>query len=121
MIKITEKDKKMCEKGVNPTYFITCTVKDGKTKNKLGYQDYGATRTFGFYHKLNDAREALNENQCDMHEYLYQFAIIEKMYPGIHPCCYDENDFEWYKYNPKKGGFYITENPPDGTVNFALG
>ena len=120
MIKTTEKDRRLQGLGYTPAYFITCMEKNGTMKDKHGFDDLGSMRTFGFYYDLKDAREALNVNNCDMHEALYDYAIIEKMYPGIHPLCYDEGDFEWYKYDHERQGFFI-DNELFSSGNFALG
>lgn len=122
MIINTKKDEELSMKGINPVYFITCMEKDGTEKNKLGYADFGSMRTFGFFYDLKKTREALEENAGDMHEYLYSFAIIEKMYPGIHPMCIEEEEKEWYRYDFETDGFIINpEMMTNEVCNFALG
>lgn len=123
MIKFNEMDKKYEEKGIHPTYFITCFEKNGTEINKYKMPDFGDQRTFGFYYDLETARKALNENWCDMHECLYMYAVIEKMYPGIHPDCYLDTDIEWYQYDKEKDGFFLIDTPKHSVnlCNYALG
>ena len=98
-------------------YFITCLEKIGKGKYGL---DVGASRTFGYLDNFDDADEALRQNSCDMHEYLYHYGVIEKVEPGIHPVA----EKRWfYKYNGEKNGFYPIEEPKEFEhyINIALG
>lgn len=99
-------------------YFITCFEK--LEKDKLGWLNTGASRTFGYYKELKDAKEALNNNSCDMHEYLYKYAIVEEIGEGIH--YFAENRW-FFEYDDKKGGFFEIEEPAitKNTCNFALG
>lgn len=123
MITITKDDLIYQDKGIYPAYFITCCVKDGSNKDKLGFPDFGGYRTFGFYYNLEEARAALNENRCDMHECLYDYAAIEKLYPKIHPLCLDAEDIEWYKFDTDRKGFFLDQKNINkaGPCNFALG
>lgn len=99
-------------------YFITCFSKC--EKDEKGWFDGGAARVFGFVETLEEAERALNENWCDMFEYLYTYAVVEKMEPGIHPECEEEYWFEW---NQEKEGFFRIEKPEatEGVCNHALG
>ena len=102
----------------NPNYFITCFEKMKTTKN--GWPDTGDTRTFGYYDNFQSAESALNENRCDMCEYLYNFAFVEEIGQGIHP---DVTARWFFIFNDDKGGFFKAEEPEEieGIVNFALG
>jgi hypothetical protein len=54
-------------------------------------------RTFGYYFQYTDALNAIELNQCDMQEYLYQYLVLEKIGEGIHPFVIDEQWFTWNK------------------------
>lgn len=99
-------------------FFITCFQKIEKDKN--GWFNGGAQRTFGFRETLEDAEEALNLNMCDMREYLYDYAVVEEMRPYIHPEVEQE---VWFKWDDGKKGFFRIEKPKEtyGVCNFALG
>lgn len=99
-------------------YFITCFSKIDKDNH--GWLDTGAMRTFGYYDNFEDADKALRHNYCDMHEYLYRYAVIEKVEPGIHPIA-EERWF--YRYDEENDGFYHISEPEEFEhyINIALG
>lgn len=98
-------------------YFITCFQKIDEDNYGLSV---GASRTFGYLDNFDEANDALKYNVCDMHEYLYRYAVIEKIGTGIFPIA-EERWF--YKYNEEKGGFYPIEEPKEFEhyTNIALG
>lgn len=100
-------------------YFITCVQQ--LAKDKLGWFDFGASRTFGYRETFESAKEALECNMCDMHEFLYKYAIVEKTGPYIHPDVEEIHFFEWD--NERKGFFEMKEIPKDfeHICNVALG
>ena len=55
-------------------------------------------RVFGFFTSEFAALRAVQYNQCDMHEYYYNYLVVEKMNEGIHPNVLHEM---WYKWNFK--------------------
>ena len=99
-------------------YFITCFSKC--ERDAKGWFDGGATRTFGFKETLEEAEEALNLNVCDMHEYLYVYAVVEKLSPYIHPEVEEEY---WFAWDEEKQGFFRIEKPEVAyhVCNHALG
>ena len=64
-------------------YFITCFERYGKTK--LGYPDIGSSRTVGYYPHKEWAVEDLYLNNLDIHEDMYDYAVIEKIPMGLYP------------------------------------
>lgn len=99
-------------------YFITCFEKIGT--DDYGWLETGAVRTFGYYDNFEYADEALRQNCCDMYEYLYMYAVVEKIDPGIHPIA----EKRWfYKYDEEKDGFYPIREPKEleHYINIALG
>ena len=99
-------------------FFITCM--QNLPDNSNIFAETGAQRTFGFTETLNDAERKLNENYLDMHEYLYKYAVVEKIETGIHPEVLEE---VWFKWNEEKKGFYRIKKPDECSCfcNFALG
>jgi len=92
-------------------YFITCIEKDG-TEIRDGKPDYGDIRTFGYLKTYEEAKKALNENWCDMYEYLYSYAVIEHIEPGIlNEKEIKEQDRTWFQYNHERDGFFEIEKP----------
>ena len=99
-------------------FFITCFETLGVTK--IGSPDMGDVRTFGFKETFDEANRALNNNVLDMWEGCYNYAIVEEMYPGIHPNV--ENRW-FYKYNKELNGFFSMDEPEEFKhfTNIALG
>ena len=99
-------------------YFITCFQKC--ERNELGWFDGGCQRTFGYRETLELAEEALNLNMCDMREGLYDYAVIEKLGPYIHPLAEEEI---WFKWDDEKSGFFRIDKPEAtyGFCNYAFG
>lgn len=42
------------------------------------------SRTFGYFSDLKRAKKAVAYNECDMHEFYYDYLVIEKLQEGIH-------------------------------------
>lgn len=82
-------------------YFITCFERYGKTK--LGCPDIGSNRTFGYYPNKEMAIEDLHTNNTDLHEYLYNYAVVEKIPMGLYPVAEERIFFKW---NEEKQGFF---------------
>lgn len=100
-------------------FFITCFSRI--EKDEKGWLDMGAVRTFGFEKTFEDAEESLNTNRCDMFEYLYTYAVVEEMNPGIHP---DVENRWFYKWDDERRGFFRMDEEPKEFAhycNIALG
>lgn len=98
-------------------YFITCFEQLPKSNDHF---DIGSSRCFGYKKTLKEAIKALHNNTCDMHEYLYSYAVIEKLGPYIHP---DVEMHQFFKFDPDRRGFYEIDDPEElkHLTNFALG
>lgn len=57
-------------------FFITCFEKC-EIDVATGMPDVGDTRTVGYYEDLEICKRALHENFCDIHEFLYEYAVVE--------------------------------------------
>lgn len=98
-------------------YFITCMT---KCEEVNGWFNGGTTRCFGYTRTFKEAEEILNKNLYDLYEYCYQYAVVEKLGPYIHPHVEEEY---WFKWNEEKSGFFRI-NKPEVTYhvcNHALG
>ena len=82
-------------------YFITTFTKMEEDRNS--FWDFGNQRTPVYYTKLEDARDAVINNACDMYETIYEFALIEEIEPN---CFYPECTLKEL-YQVTKGGKYI--------------
>ena len=99
-------------------FFITCFQKC--ETNDKGFLDTGEERVFGFKETFEQAEKALNENYCDMFEFLYKYAVVEEMKPAIHPDVENRWFFQW---NEDKQGFFRIDEPKEFEhwCNIALG
>lgn len=98
-------------------FFITCFSKCEEDEYGL---NTGAYRTFGYYEDYETCKQALNENWCDMFEFLYTWAVVEKIGPGIHA---HAEEIGWFKWDDEKEGFFEIEKPKctESYCNHALG
>lgn len=98
-------------------YFITCFEKLPTRDDSF---DIGCSRCFGYKKTFEEAKEALHNNTCNMHEYLYKFAVIEKLGPYIHP---EVEQHQFFKYDANKKGFFEIDDPKElnHLTNFSLG
>lgn len=100
-------------------YFITCFQK--VALDDYGWLDLGANRTFGYRETFEGAKEALECNMCDMHEFLYNYAVVEKLGPYIHP---NVEEFHFFKWDKERKGFFEEMEIPQEFkhfCNFAFG
>lgn len=82
------------------------------------YHRRGAIRTFGFFKNISDAQSAVENNQGEMHECLYDYLVLEKIDCGIHPLAQEEI---WYTWKDER--WTPCEEPEwaNATTNWALG
>lgn len=100
-------------------YFIT--VFERLDVDKLGWPDYGASRTWGFYKDKNTALKALHENWTDIWERCYHYAILEVYEEGISRLDFSYRQF--FKFDQQKDG-YVEIDEPTGyghVAGFAFG
>lgn len=78
------------------------------------------SRSWGWYATLAEAEAALKMNYADMHEGIYDIAVIERYEPGILPVAAAQS---WWRFEPRIKGYEPAERPADleTVVNFALG
>lgn len=88
-------------------------------------QQQSTPRVVGFYTNLETAQKAVEENWCDIFEYLYEYALIEEITEGI----YRPNFNRWLyklKYDEDLNSnhiFHQIEEPEEmkHIVNFSMG
>jgi hypothetical protein len=77
-------------------------------------------RCVGFFHKLEDAIETVEENYCDIYENgYYPFAVIEAVKEGMYNI--GNNDEWWFQW--KYDGYEQIEKPSvlKNTCGFGIG
>jgi hypothetical protein len=60
------------------------------------YGTTGSIRCFGYYSSFNTADIAVKQNTLDIHEYLYDYMVIEKVEEGLYPICLDRWFYKWH-------------------------
>lgn len=64
-------------------------------------------RTPGFRYSLEEAKEVVEENMCDIFEYCYKYAVIEELEPYLYP---ERKNVWWYKWDNEKEKYCPVEN-----------
>lgn len=98
-------------------YFITCL--ENLEHDILGWMD--PPRCFGYFPTYERAREALETNECDVWKMgIFEYAVIEKVAPGIHP---HAEEMAWFEFDTEKRRFREIPKPEEttGEYNYALG
>jgi len=75
------------------------------------------SRCVGYYTNFADADEDVKNNNLDIHEYTYTYAVIEKMEEGLYPLAKERWFYEW------DGGYKPMEEPKELIfyTNFCIG
>lgn len=97
--------------GEYPIYVIVVMEKDGKER-KNGFSDFGAVDNVGFYYSYTNAIVALHTNSCDMHECCYNYAMVERVFPGLYTCI-KPSDRTFFKWDEEKRGFFEIDEPEE--------
>ena len=102
-------------------YFIA-TANDCKT-DEFGWLDWGKShRVVGFYTDLETAKQAIEENWCDLYENgYYKYAIIEELEPGLYPYCEKPIFYKW-EGTIEEGSYKRIKRPKatKGFCNFTI-
>ena len=82
-------------------------------------------RTPGFYFKLEDAVECVENNRCDIYEGCYKHVVIESMHEGLYPLPGHGKEEIWYEWKgDSASGRYEKIEKPESTkciVNWGVG
>ena len=99
-------------------YFITCFEK--YEISKFSIPDIGSSRTFGYYPHKEWAVKDLHNNNCDIRETIYNYAVVEKISMGLYPVATETIYFKW---DEEKHGFYEIDGADmqDCFGNYAFG
>ena len=103
---IYEYDSPVFKRGNSKTIFTVCAMENLSPK-------HGQLRTFGWYSDMDGALEAVKNNDGEIHECRYDYAVIEEVKEGIFAITVREF---WFKWNNKKSSF-ISIRKPKGTMN----
>ena len=84
------------------------TVVEKMDERYSDFADTGETRCWAFYSDKEKAIQSLHENRTDMHEYFYDYAVIEEYEEGI---CNDTGERQWFKWDEEHQGYFEIEEP----------
>lgn len=100
------------KKGKSKTIFTVCGMENFKA-NSLN-------ATFGWYSKLSLALDAVKKNDCDFHEAVYQYIVVEEVKEGDFGMAIKE---WWFKWDKKEKKFLPISKPKEtlGTINWGIG
>lgn len=68
-------------------------------------------RTPCFRYSLEEAKNVVEKNMCDIFEYCYEYAVIEELEPCLYP---ERRNVWWYKWDKEKEQYCPVEN--DDTI-----
>ena len=84
-------------------YIYTITMLDDFELNKYANSVMANdTWTVGWYETYEEAHKAVIENRCDIQDGVYDYAVIEKCYRGLHGLDSEERHFFVYDEREKK-------------------
>ena len=69
-----------------------------------------SSRAVGYYPTIEEAKDIVINNRCDLNETIYDYAVIEDIAPGLYR--YAEQPL-WFVYNPKEDKYDQMEKPPE--------
>lgn len=75
------------------------------------YCEHGDTRCVGFYHDKESAERSVEENCCDIWEYLYDYVVIEATPPGVYGTSSSGCERWFYKFNQETERYEPIEEP----------
>lgn len=92
--------------NIEHIYLITVFTKC-EPDGRWGY-NIGSSRSVGWRPTFEMADETVKNNLCDIWEYCYNYACIEKLDYGLYPVA----ESKWYyKFNPETGKYEEMEEP----------
>lgn len=99
---------KLAIDGPKPIYVVSLLgVNEEKaisSDSNIRFESIESVSTFGYFHELEVATNAVSNNDLDIWEYSYAYAVIEEINQGFYPTV---NEAYWYKYNAYKDGLYV--------------
>lgn len=90
----------------NDSIFTISTME--KIPDNRDLPDYGDIRAVGFFHSYEDAEIRLHENTLDLHECIYNYAVLEELMPGLYPKVVRR---QFFKYDKAKDGYVEIPEP----------
>lgn len=108
----------LVNEGLKSIYTITVIEDFKELKNKM-LTPIGV-RTMGFYFDKKTAVEVVENNETDLNETIYDYAIIERVQEGLYNCT---NERTFYKFNYETREYEEIEEPEGfkNIIGFSIG
>jgi len=102
-----------CDNSISPS--------ERKKKTKE-YWSHGGNRTVGWCKKPEDAKNIVENNQCDIHECSYKYVVIEKVSDGVYGSRMG-NCEQWYEWNETENKYVPIDKPVKlkSIIGFSIG
>jgi hypothetical protein len=98
-----------CTKSTNNTQIYVITTASSIDADENGFGRLIDSGAVGYFMSLEDARCAILENRCDIHEQTNRYAVIETVQEGLYGC---DTESEWYEWS-QEGQAYRKIQKPD--------
>lgn len=81
------------------------------------------TRTPGWFPTLQEAIETVENNELDIFENYYHFAVVEAVPPGLYAFGEKGREEFWFRWNAEKEGYIQVPKPEKflRTIGFGIG
>lgn len=83
-----------------------------------GYLDFGHERNVGYYTSLDDAINSVSNNNCDIWETIYKYAMIEEVKEGLYGSACMRT--WWFKWNEELKKYEPMEKPEFAKNSFGF-
>lgn len=75
-------------------------------------------RVVGFFYDLDQCKKVVENNDLDIHENFYKYAVVEKVHEGLYSTDGERYFYEWIE------GKYVSIDCPEevsNVINFGIG
>lgn len=75
-------------------------------------------RCVGYFHTLEDAVKIVENNYGDIHEYSFDYAVIEEFGEGLYPHPESEH---WFLFDKGERKYKPCDKPEKNVINYGIG
>jgi hypothetical protein len=97
-----------CTKSTNNTQIYVITTASSIDADENGFGRLIDSGAVGYFMSLEDARCAILENRCDIHEQTNRYAVIETVQEGLYGC---DTESEWYEWSQEAQAYHEIPKP----------
>lgn len=97
---------------------FTITTVDLRALPPYGGKTNHDPRCVGYFFNLDDAIKIVEGNYGDIHEYSFDYAVIEEFGEGLYPHPKSEH---WFKFDKNKREYVSCDKPEKNVINYGIG